>query len=43
MGSFSFFMVVQLYNYVYAGEESEIAAFETFLQQRFDVGALDRT
>lgn len=38
----TFLLVAQVDNYIYAGDEREMTSFESFLQNRFRVGALDR-
>lgn len=39
-GKLSFVLVVQVDNYIYAGDEEEVARLKTFLRHNFGVGKL---
>lgn len=41
-GILAFVLVAQVDNYIYAGMDAQMRSFESFLQNRFLVGALDR-
>lgn len=38
----TFILVAQVDNYIYAGTETEIYSFETFLQERFKIGTIEK-
>lgn len=41
-GELCFHLICYVDNYIFAGEPSEIAAFERFLREKFDIGELCR-
>ena len=41
--SLTFLLVTQVDNYIYTGTENEISSFESFLQDHFKVGTLEKT